>query len=123
MRTIKFLIVKEFRQIFRNKGMLPILFVAPVLQLLILAYAVTYEIKNLKLYIIDYDQSSFSKRLSEKFTSTDHFILSGQSYTDKEAYKSLDENKSDLILIIPKSFEKNLTVSKHEKIQFNYKNW
>ncbi|MFC2123955.1 ABC transporter permease [Bacteroidota bacterium] len=118
MRTIRFLIIKEFKQIFRNKGMLPIIFVAPVIQLLILAYAATYEIKNLKLFLIDKDKSSYSTRLVEKFTQTDHFILSGQSNSEKDAYYSLDINESDLAIIIPQSFEKDLTTSRHAKVQF-----
>ncbi len=118
MRTIRFIIIKEFKQIFRNKGMLPVIFVAPVIQLLILAHAATYEIRNLKLFLIDKDQSSYSARLIEKFTQTDYFILSGQSFSEKDAYHSLDINESDLTIIIPDNFEKDLTTSRNAKVQF-----
>lgn len=118
MRTIRFLIIKEFKQIFRNKGMLPIIFVAPVIQLLILSYAATFEIRNMKLFVIDNDQTTFSKNLIDKFTQTDHFILSGQSFSVKDAYKDLDRNESDLTLIIPENFEKDLTTTKYAGVQF-----
>jgi len=118
MRTIRFLIIKEFKQIFRNKGMLPIIFVAPIIQLLILSYAATFEIKNLKLFVIDNDQTTFSKNLIDKFTHTDHFILSGQSFSVKDAYKDLDRNESDLILIIPENFEKDLITTRNTTVQF-----
>ncbi len=47
MKTLGFIIQKEFKQIFRNKGMLPIIFIMPIVQLVILSNAATYEIKNI----------------------------------------------------------------------------
>ena len=55
MNTILYIIQKEFRQIFRNKGMLPIIFVLPLIQLLILSNAATFEVKNIKFSYIDND--------------------------------------------------------------------
>ena len=60
MRRIGFLLQKEFLQIFRTRSMVMIIFVMPVIQLLILSNAVTYEIKNIKLHVIDLDQSAQS---------------------------------------------------------------
>ena len=63
MKTIGYIIQKEFKQIFRNKGMLPIIFILPILQLVILSNAATYEVKNIKFAYIDYDHSSSSRAL------------------------------------------------------------
>ena len=49
MRTLKFLLQKEFRQIFRDPAILRIIFMMPVIQLLILPWAADYEVKNIKL--------------------------------------------------------------------------
>ena len=57
MKTIGFIIQKEFKQIFRNKGMLPIIFIVPLVQLIILSNAATFEIKNIKFSYIDHDHS------------------------------------------------------------------
>ncbi len=46
MRTLKYLLQKEFLQIFRNKAMLPIIFVMPIIQLLILTYAADFELMS-----------------------------------------------------------------------------
>ena len=53
MRTVFFLVQKEFLQIFRNRVMLPLLLVMPVFQTLLLAFAANYEIKNLSLGVVD----------------------------------------------------------------------
>ena len=66
MKIIIYILQKEFRQIFRNRSMLPIIFVAPVVQLIVLSYAVTFEIKNLKISVVDYDQTATSLSLANR---------------------------------------------------------
>ena len=52
MRTLGFLLRKEFKQIFRNKSLLPMIFAVPIIQLLILPLAADYEVKNIKIAAI-----------------------------------------------------------------------
>jgi ABC-2 type transport system permease protein len=49
MRTLRFLLQKEFRQIFRDPSIIRMIFMMPVIQLMILPWAADYEIKNIKL--------------------------------------------------------------------------
>ncbi|HOP13431.1 MAG TPA: ABC transporter permease, partial [Lentimicrobium sp.] len=67
MRTIFYIVQKEFIQVFRNRMMVPIIFFMPVIQLLILSFAVTYEIKEIRLYITDNDNSVSSRSLLRQF--------------------------------------------------------
>ncbi len=108
MRTILFLIEKEFKQIFRNKGMLPIIFIMPLIQLIILANSATYDIKNLNIYFVDKDMSSLSLILRNKFTAVEYFKIAGFSQSQVEAEKFLDNGKADLYIEIPANFERNL---------------
>lgn len=108
MNILLYLLEKEFKQIFRNKAILPLIFVMPVIQLLILSYAIDYEIKNLKLYVIDYDQSAYSNLLVEKFTASHYFNLKGTSFDQNKAKEALRYEEADLCLIIPQNFEKDL---------------
>ncbi len=118
MRIIKFIIQKEFLQIFRNKGMLPIIFGMPVLQLLILANAATFDIRNVRFHLIDRDQSSSSRLLVEKFVSSDYFILVDRSFSDEQGEEDLKNNNATLVLQIPKNFEKDLVTAGFSKVQF-----
>ena len=113
MKVILFILQKEFRQIFRNRAMLPIIFVAPVVQLIVLSYAVTFEIKNLKISIIDFDQSTTSIALADRFHSTDHFVVVQETYNPAEADHFMEQNKCDLILEIPARFERDL-INNHQ---------
>jgi ABC-2 type transport system permease protein len=107
---------KEFRQIFRNKAMIPIIFVAPLIQLLILSNAATFEIKNLKIYFNDFDNSTYSQRLKNSFIQTDYFIRTGESMDRNLAEKALELNEADLILEIPTDFEKTLQKYGHAQL-------
>lgn len=108
MRTIFFILQKEFRQIFRNKGMLPIIFVAPIIQLLILVNAATFEMKDLKLYVIDQDQSQFSRQLISQFRASPYFKIIDSGTGAGEGREILDKGTADFILHLPRNFEKDL---------------
>ncbi len=105
MRTLKFLLLKEFRQIFRNKSLLPLIFVVPIVQLLILPLTANFEIKNINLSIVDHDHSPFSQRLHDKILSSGYFRLTDFDNSYNAAFKQIETDKSDLILEIPQGFE------------------
>lgn len=116
MRTLKFLLQKEFKQIFRNKSLLPMIFVMPIVQLLILPLAADYEVKNINISVVDHDHSTYSRQLISKVTGSGYFRLSniGDSYRD--AFKEIEKDKADLILEIPQDFERNLVRENSQKL-------
>jgi ABC-2 type transport system permease protein len=108
MKTILFIIQKEFRQIFRNKGMLPIIFVLPLVQLLILSNAASFEIKNIKFSYVDNDHSVASRELISKFQASSYFNVIENFTSKKEADFNMQTGKVDVILEIPNHFERDL---------------
>ncbi len=108
MRTIKFLLQKEFRQIFRNKAIVAMILAVPVVQLLILPLAANYEVKNINLSVVDNDHSSYSEKLIHTVTASGYYKLTGVNASFKEAFQLIESDKADLILEIPQGFEKNL---------------
>lgn len=119
MKIIFHLLRKEFRQIFRNRAMLPIIFVMPVVQLLVLSFTATFEVKNIQLHIVDSDQSAYSRELTGKFLASDHFRLAGVSFSDKVALDDMQRNNTDVILHIPNHFERDLVKDNHAKIMLS----
>ena len=108
MKTILFIIQKEFRQIFRNKGMLPIIFVLPMVQLLILSNAASFEIKNIKFSYVDNDHSVASRELISKFKASSYFHIVESFASKKDANFQMKTGKVDVILEIPNHFERDL---------------
>lgn len=116
VRQLSLLIRKEFRQIFRNKTILAIIFIAPMFQLLLLPLAANYEIKNIQLALVDQDHSPLSRALQRTVTSSGYFQLTyfGDNYA--EAYKILEKSDADLILEIPPHFERDLVREKNNAV-------
>jgi len=108
MRTLRFLLQKEFRQIFRDPSILRLIFVMPAIQLIVLPWAADYEIRNIKLAVIDHDHSSYSRNLVNKVTASGYFILTDYTGSYQEALGRIEHDKADIILEIPASFEKSL---------------
>jgi ABC-2 type transport system permease protein len=108
MRTILFIIQKEFKQIFRNKAMLPILFILPLIQLLILSNAATFEVKNIKIGFIDRDQSVLSRELINKFNTSEYFKIYQFYNNQGDAKTAMQKGNIAVIFEIPNNFEKNL---------------
>jgi len=117
MKTILYILQKEFIQIFRNKAMLPIIFLIPIVQLLILSYAATFEMKNIKLHINDMDKTSLSRALVAKFKGSDFYTITNYSDAYKIAENDLKVNKADMVLQIPVHFERDLMREDKAKLQ------
>lgn len=117
MRTILLLFVKEFKQIFRNKIMLPIIFVLPLIQLIILANAATYDIKNIRVSIVNKDNSQISRLLISKLQYSEFFNLISIVNNSVNADNMLENDETDIYITIPNDFEKNLFKENINEIQ------
>jgi ABC-2 type transport system permease protein len=116
MRTLKFLLIKEFKQIFRNRSLLPLIFIVPIVQLLILPMAANFEIKNINLSVVDHDHSSYSHKLIGKILSSGYFRLVGYDNSFDDAFTQIESDRSDLILEIPEGFEDGLVRENQQKL-------
>lgn len=117
MRKVFYIVRKEFLQIFRNRMMLPIIFAMPLAQLLILAYAVTYEIKHIDLYVCDVDNTIQSREFTGHFKHSPFYTIKDQG---RNIGKGMDELRQgevhQMILILP-GFEKALELGQPAKVQ------
>src|SRR5689334_15026662 len=116
MRTLRFLLQKEFRQIFRDKNLLRQILMVPIIQLLIFPWAANYEVKNISLAVVDHDHSSYSQKFISKIFSSGYFVSSGYPASYNDAYKLIESDKADIVIEIPQDFEKNLVKENQQKL-------
>lgn len=116
MRTILYLIRKEFIQIFRDKFIGRAIFGVPLVQMLILVPAVTFEIKNVSLCVIDRDMSADSRRLISQLEGSTFFKVRYSTFSEEEANSLLHRNRCDMILQIPEGFGKDLGTGRPGRI-------
>lgn len=108
MRRLRFILIKEFQQIFRNPAIIRIIFIMPSIQLLILPLAADYEVKNVYLSIVDHDHSQYSREFIDKISASNYFILTDYSQSHEEAMQSIEKDQADIIIEIPQNFERDL---------------
>ena len=108
MLPILSMIRKEFRQIFRNRQMLFLIFFVPILQLFVLGNAITTEVKHLKLLVVDLDQSQESAALARAFAATDRFELAGRTTDQGQISEEMKAWRVQLALVIPPHFGREM---------------
>jgi ABC-2 type transport system permease protein len=111
MKKLRFLLEKEFRQVFRDPAILRMMFIMPVIQLAVLPQAANYEVRNVKLAILDQDHSSYSQRFVNKIRASHYFILNSFPASYDEGLRDIEADRADIILQIPPHFEKDLVVT------------
>jgi ABC-2 type transport system permease protein len=108
MRSLRFLLEKEFAQLLRSRQLLRTLLLAPTIQLILLPMAADYSVKNIAIAVTDNDHSPTSQRLIAKITASGYFKLAGYTASYPEALKMVEQDKADLALQIPAHFERDL---------------
>lgn len=117
MRTIIDIVKKEFIQLRRDPRMIPIIFIAPILQLIIIGYAVTFDVKNISLVICNLDKSQISREFYSSFEASGYF--NNDFFVDEidEIDYYLDKSLANVALVIPKDFSKNISKGISTKVQ------
>lgn len=108
MRVLRFILQKEFRQIFRDKTIIAMMFAVPIIQLIILPLAANFEVKNINVAFVDQDHSTYSQKLINKISSSGYFRVVDATPSYPEALKLIEKNEADVVLQIPAGFERNL---------------
>jgi ABC-2 type transport system permease protein len=105
---LKYLLEKEFKQTFRNSFMPKLIFIFPVVILLLLPWAATQEVKDVRLTIVDNDNTQFSGNLIRKITASGYFILSSVVHSEKEAISEIEKSNADIMLVLPPRLEQTM---------------
>jgi ABC-2 type transport system permease protein len=117
MRTLRFLLRKEFLQIVRDRTLLGMIFMMPLIQLLILANAVTFEVTSARMYVVDRDRSTMSLGVVDRLAASGRFIPTAASQSLDAANDAMLNRDIDLILVIPADFEHDLVRERHAPVQ------
>jgi ABC-2 type transport system permease protein len=108
MRTIVILLRKEFRQIFRNRAMLPIIFVLPIVQLLVLAFAATFEVRETPVALVLDDAGPSAREFVRKMESSGYFDIVETTASSEAAGRAMDAGRVQMILHLPDGFSRSV---------------
>ena len=117
LRRLRYLIWKEFIQVFRDKKLRLFVFLPPIIQLIAYGYAINFDIKQVPTAIFDEDNSAASRQLIYRFTSSDYFDVKHFISTQEELRRLIDENEVNLVLRLPYDFARRLKANQEAPVQ------
>lgn len=117
MKKIFWFVIKELIQFRRDRKMVAVVFVAPIIQLILLGYAANMDVKTVDTYILDYDNSSLSRRYISSLQSNGYFKISKFCKNYKEIEKGISSGDCIIGIVIPSNFEQEIFKKNKPKVQ------
>ncbi|WP_457567537.1 ABC transporter permease [Desulfurobacterium sp.] len=117
LRKIKTIVVKEFKEMLKDKIGALVIFVVPVSMMLIFGYGMRLDVDKIPFVVVDYDHSSLSRELVYKLSSAkEYFRFVGEVASEKQIDKLIFNNKARFGIVIPPDFEKDIKSGKNRKV-------
>jgi ABC-2 type transport system permease protein len=111
------MLVKEFLQMLRDPRMRVVIFGVPVIQMTIMAFALTTDVTDIKMAVLDMDKTPASRELIAAYTAGGYFQISAALTAQNEIPPLLDRAEARAVLQIPAGFGKSLQTEETAKIQ------
>ena len=108
MKQFQSFVIKEFRQIFRDRRTMLILLVMPVVQVLLLGYAIKTEIRDARLAVFDPSKDAETRRIEERFAASEYFILTEELTRPEQINDVFKGGDIDLVLVFGGDFASHL---------------
>ncbi len=122
MNRLLAVIKKEFAHIFRDPTSLAIVLIMPVLMLFLYGHALSFDLKNINLGVIDYSKSKLSQKLVKKFSHNNYYkvILLKNQYQNplQKGEEFLKSGKLKEVMVIPADFSRSILSGKKSEIGF-----
>ena len=117
MKQLITFVKKEFWHVLRDKRTLLVLFGMPVVQVLLFGFALSTEVKNTKIGVLDQDKSQNSIELISKIKANQYFDVDKNLRSIEEAENALKGGKIKMILVIPAQFAQDINSGKKAQLQ------
>ena len=118
LHRIKRMVVKEIRQLFRDPKTKRIIFAAPVIQLILLGYAVNTDVRNVSMAVVDHDRTVASREFVAAFTGSGYFRVTQTSDRSRDLGTALDEGRAVVAIEIPAGYQADLAAGRSPSVQF-----
>ncbi len=112
------IVQKEFLHIIRDPRSLVIVFLLPVIMVLLYGYAITFDIKEIRLGILDEDRTQASRQLIQRLTSSNYFKITEELQSRNEIEEGMLQRRFIAALVIPLDYAKKLKTELQTQAQF-----
>lgn len=108
MKQFKSFIKKEFLQIFRDKRTFSILLVIPIVQVFVLGYAITTEIRNARIAVFDPSKDPETQRIKERFQASEYFSITEELATSSQINDVFKGGDVNMVIVFCEDFARKL---------------
>jgi ABC-2 type transport system permease protein len=115
---LRSLIRKEFIQIRRDRRTLILVLIIPIMQLFLLGYAATNDVRNVPLAVFDQDRGVEARHLLDAYRAADYFVLSFDAGSEAELQSLLDSGQARAGLIIPPNYTDDIQGGRQARVVF-----
>jgi ABC-2 type transport system permease protein len=115
---LRSLIRKEFIQIRRDRRTLILVLIIPIMQLFLLGYAATNDVRNVPLAVYDQDRGTEARALLDAYRAADYFSISFEANSESELQDQLDRGQARAGLIIPAGYTDDIQGGKSARVIF-----
>ena len=116
MKTLKFLIRKEFLQIRRNAFLPRLIVIFPIMMMCVMPWVMNMEVKTVIVDVVDNDRSTRSQQLVHSIEASNYFIFNGQMPTYQDALNDIEMSRADIVVVIPQHYSRDLTQGKQPQV-------
>lgn len=116
-RTLFYLIKKEFIQLIRDRRLLPLLFIMPIVQLLVYGYIFSTDVKYLSTAVRDLDRSQASRELVSSFRSAGYFQIHHYVESERELARLVERGEVQIAINIPSGFSRRINQGRVSEVQ------
>jgi ABC-2 type transport system permease protein len=117
MRRVLHLMKKELLELRRDPRLFGVVIIAPIMQLAVLGYAATTDVKDIPIAIVDADRSSASRDLVHRFETSANFKIVAMPGSTSEIDPYLDRGEAWMALSIPPDYGQRVASGRPTSIQ------
>jgi len=118
VQRLRRMLVKEFLQLLRDPRMRLMVLAAPLIQMLVIAFALTADVMNIRTAILDDDNTRSSRELIQAFVSSGYFVAAKHLVSPEEIKPLLDKGSVQVALHIQSGFEREIHAGRRGRVQF-----
>jgi ABC-2 type transport system permease protein len=108
LRRVRLIIWKELLQLRRDRLLLPLVFIMPIMYVIMFGYVVGSDVRNLSTAVIDHDRTATSQRIIDAFSSSGYFVITQRPPSEASLQPLIDSGRAKVALVIERGTEASL---------------
>ena len=108
MDAFKGFVVKEFKQIYRDKRTLLVLFGMPIIQMLLFGFAIRNEVENAEIMVLDASRDEVTRQIISKVDASNYFSVEGEIQRFEDIEELFQQGEVDEVLVFENDFARKL---------------